>query len=69
MMNNHRTNQGYRVIAGIGNKFVLAFNPKATQPWAIWRIDRDGDFYGGEYIFDKATAMRKFREYGFKGVV
>lgn len=61
--------QGYRVIADIGNKFALAFNPKATQPWVIWRIDRDGDFYGGEYIFDKATAMRKFREYGFKGVV
>ncbi len=69
MMNNHRTTQGYRVIAGIGNKFALAFNPKATQPWVIWRIDRDGDFYGGEYIFDKATAMRKFREYGFKGVI
>ena len=61
--------QGYRVLADIDNKFALAFNTKAPQPWVIWRIDRDGDFYSGEYMFDKGSALRRFRQLGFKGVI
>lgn len=68
-MSNSKIVHGYRVIATIGNKFALAFNPKATQPWVIWRIDRDGDFYSGEYFSDKRSAMRRFRQHGFKGVI
>lgn len=69
MMNNHRTVQGYRVLATIGKKFAIACNPRASQPWVIWRIDRDGDYYGGEYMFSKDSALRRFRQLGFKGVI
>ena len=68
-MSKTKTVHGYRVLATIGNKFAIACNPKALQPWVIWRIDRDGDFYSGEYMFDKDSALRRFRQLGFKGVI
>lgn len=61
--------QGYRVLATIGKKFAIACNPKATEPWVIWRIDRDGDYYSGEYMSDKRTAVARFRQLGFQGVI
>lgn len=60
---------GYKVMANIGKKYVLACNPRATEPWVIWRVDRDGDFYSGEYMTNKNIAVRRFRELGFKGYV
>ena len=60
---------GYRVMATIDNKFALAVIPKAPQPWVIWRIDRNGNFYNGEYMFDKKSALRRFRQLGFQGVI
>ena len=64
-----KTVRGYRVLATIDNKFAIACNPKAKMPWVIWRIDRDGEFYSGMYMFDKETAVRQFRQFGFKGVI
>lgn len=68
-MSKNRTVHGYRVLATIGNKFAIACNPKATEPWVIWRIDRDGNYYSGEYMSDKRTAVDRFRQLGFKGVI
>lgn len=69
MISNHKTIQGYHVLATIGNKFAIACNPKASEPWVIWRIDRDGDYYSGEYMSDKRAAVARFRQLGFQGVI
>lgn len=59
---------GYRVMA-IHNKFAIACNPRAVEPWVVWRIDKDGDFYGGNYFSDKSSAVSFFRSKGYKGYV
>ena len=66
---NKKIVHGYRVMATIGKKYAIACNPKATEPWVIWKIDRDGDYYSGEYMSDKRTAVDRFRQLGFKGVI
>lgn len=51
---------GYSIIGNINNRVVLAHNPRAVEPWVVWRIDRDGETYSGGYFSNRDAAIREF---------
>ncbi len=55
-----KTVYGYSFIGNINNRVVLAFNPKAAEPWVVWWLDSDGDPYSGSYFSSRAAAVKEF---------
>lgn len=58
LINQHICN--YKVICDFNNERVLAYNRNAPQPWAVWRVDKDGNLYYGKYFCDATEARRGF---------
>lgn len=57
--------QNYEVF-GMFNGYCIAFNWKASDPYAVWRIDNDKcGVHNGRYFGTKAEAVSKFAECAF----
>lgn len=55
-----KTIMGYSIIGNINNRVVLAHNPRAVEPWVVWRIDSEGDAYSGSYFSNRDAAVKEF---------
>ena len=51
---------GYKIIGNINDCVVLAYNPKAVEPWVVWWIDRTGSPYSGSYFSNRESAANEF---------
>lgn len=55
-----KTIMGYSIIGNINNRVVLAHNPRAVEPWVVWRVDSEGDTYSGSYFSNRDAAVKEF---------
>lgn len=39
----------YTIIGNINNKVVIAYSSTAVEPWVVWHVDTDGNFYSDQY--------------------
>lgn len=58
---------GYEVLANYKNRYVLCHDktPGASEPYATWWLDQDGDTIMGSYFADLTRAEQKFAEQCF----
>lgn len=54
---------GYEIVLSYKDKYVIAYNPKAVDPFVLWSVDYDGNgVHSGYYTKSFCNVLHRLEE-------